>query len=82
MHLFNIIVTKELQVVHDIIRTCDVTGVDTLSSAKSCMKTLHDSFMNDGYELHDSRRLSDSYSWLVFKKEDATYEIQLTKALV
>ena len=82
MHLFNIIVTKELQVVKDIIRTCDVTGVDTLSAAKSCMKTIHDSFMKEGYEMHNSRSLSDSYSWIVFKKENVTYEIQLTKSLV
>lgn len=82
MHLFNIIVTKELQVVKDIIRTCDVTGVDTLSVAKSCMKTIHDSFVNEGYAIHDSRSLSDSYSWIVFKKENVTYEIQLTKSLV
>lgn len=82
MHLFNVIVTKELLVVHDIIRTCDVTGVDTLSAAKSCMKTIHDSFTNEGYEIQNSRSLSDSYSWLVFKKENSTYEIQLTKAVV
>lgn len=82
MHLFNIIVTQELQVFHDTIHTCEVTGVDTLSSAKSCMKTLHDSFVNDGYKILNSRSLSDSYSWLVFKKENATYEVQLTKALV
>lgn len=82
MHLFNIIVTEELLVVHDTIRTCDVTGVDTLSAAKICMKTLHDSFTNEGYEIQNSRSLSDSYSWLVFKKENVTYEIQLTKAVV
>lgn len=82
MHLFNVIVTEELLVVHDTIRTCDVTGVDTLSAAKSCMKTIHDSFMSEGYALHNSRSLSDSYSWLVFKKENSTYEVQLTKALM
>lgn len=82
MHLFNIIVTKELQVANNTIRTCDVTGADTLSAAKSCMRTLHDSFVNEGYAIHDSRSLSDSYSWLVFKKENVTYEVQLTKAIV
>lgn len=82
MHLFNIIVTKELQVANDTIRTCDVTGVDTLSAAKSCMKILHDSFISEGCEIYDLRSLSDSYSWLLFKKENVTYEIQLTKAIV
>lgn len=82
MKLFNIIVTKELQVAGGAIRSCDVTGVDTLSAAKSGMKTIYDSFINDGYAIHDSRSLSDSYSWFVFKKGNATYEVQLTKALV
>lgn len=82
MKLFNIIITKELLVVHDTIRTCDVTGIDTLSAAKSCMKTIYDSFINDGYSIHESRSLSDSYSLLVFKKENTTYEIQLTKAII
>lgn len=82
MHLFSIIFTKEIQVVHDTIHTCDVTGVDTLSAAKICMKNIHDSFLDDGYEILNSRSLSDSYSWLVFKKENVTYEIQLTKAIV
>ncbi len=36
----------------------------------------------EGYEMHNSRSLSDSYSWIVFKKENVTYEIQLTKSLV
>lgn len=82
MHLFNIIVTRELQVANDTIRTCDVTGADTLSAAKICMKTIHDSFVNDGYEIHNSRSISDIYLWLVFKKENVTYEVQLTKAIV
>lgn len=82
MKLFNLIVTKELQVAGDTICTCDVTGVDTLSAAKSCMRTIYDSFNNDGYVLHDSKSLSNSYSWFVFKKLNVTYKVQLTKAII
>lgn len=82
MKLFKIIVTKEIQVVSDCIRTCDVTGADTLFAAKIAMKTICDAFVNEGYAMHDSRKLSDIYSWIVFKKKNVTYEVQLTKAII
>lgn len=79
MKLFNIIVIKQLG---DLVRICDVTGANTLSAAKISMKTLYDAFSDDGYALIDSKSLSDSYSWLVFKKKNVTYEVQLTKAII
>lgn len=83
MGLYNIIVREELQVVHDIIRRCDVSELDTLSAAKSSMRVIHNSFLADGYEdVSKTVFCGDSFSSFCVKKNNSTYTVQLTKAIL